>query len=185
MIKAFVRQEPAWPTLQKPRWAHEAAIPGGRMSNEQQGKFFIPALGEIYAKFDCCAVPVLRVATGGILIPHGCQKLFGWFGGIGLTANAQLFDWFGYSPGMFWGTLVGCTEVIGGILLAIGLFTRLAALAIVIFMINAVYFTSKVGGFFWTKGGSEYSLLILAVAVYFLIRGGGSCSIDRTVGREF
>jgi putative oxidoreductase len=155
------------------------------MSNEQQGQLYIPALAKIYPKFNRWAAPILRIVTGGILIPHGCQKLFGWFGGIGLTANAQLFDRFGYSPGIFWGTLVGLTEVTAGILLVIGLFTRPAALAIAIFMINAVYFTSNVGGFFWTKGGSEYSLLILAVAVHFLIRGGGPYSVDRAVGHEF
>jgi putative oxidoreductase len=85
---------------------------------------------------------------------------------------------------MFWGTLIGITEVTAGILLAIGLYTRLAALAIAIFMVNAVYFTSNVGGFFWTKGGSEYSLLILAVAIYFLIRGGGPYSVDHAIGWE-
>ena len=157
----------------------------GRMSDEERNQFYIPALGKFYAKFDCWSAPILRIVMGGILIPHGCQKLFGWFGGMGLTANAQLFDRFGYGPGMFWGTLVGVTEVTGGILLAIGLYTRPAALTIAIFMVNAVYFTSNVGGFFWTKGGSEYSLLILAVAVYFLIRGGGPYSVDRAIGWEF
>jgi putative oxidoreductase len=85
---------------------------------------------------------------------------------------------------MFWGTLVGCTEFIGGILLVLGLFTRAAALAVTIFMLNAVYFTSKTGGFFWTNRGSEFSLLILAVAVFFLIRGGGAWSVDQKLGRE-
>jgi putative oxidoreductase len=155
------------------------------MGDEQQGHFYVPAMGKIYAKFSCWAAPILRITTGGILIPHGCQKLFGWSGGMGFAANAQLFDRFGYSPGMFWGTLVGLTEFTAGILLAIGLFTRPAALAVAIFMVNAVYFTWNVGGFFWTKGGSEYSLLILAAAVYFLIRGGGPGSVDRVVGREF
>jgi putative oxidoreductase len=155
------------------------------MNDEQKGRFYIPALGGLYAKFDCCAVPILRITAGALLFPHGAQKLLGWFGGTGLAANAQFFDRIGYSPGMLWGTLVGFTELFGGILLAIGLFTRPAALAIVIFMINAVYFTSTVGGFFWTKGGSEYSALILAVAVHFLIRGGGPLSVDRAIGREF
>ncbi len=155
------------------------------MSDEQQSHFYVPELGKIYARLNCWAPLILRITTGGILIPHGCQKLFGWFGGMGLTANADLFDRFGYSPGMFWGTLVGFTEIAAGTLLAIGLFTRPAALAIGIFMVNAVYFTSNVGGFFWTKGGSEYSLLILAVAIYFLIRGGGPFSADRIVGRQF
>jgi len=155
------------------------------MTNEQPGHFYVPALGKIYPKLNCWVPLILRVTMGGILIPHGCQKLFGWFAGMGLTANAELFDRLGYSPGMFWGTLVGLTELTAGILLAIGLFTRPAALAIAIFMVNAIYFTSGVGGFFWTKGGSEYSLLILAVAIYYLIRGGGSFSADRLLGREF
>ena len=58
----------------------------------------------------------------------------------------------GYTPGIFWGTLVGCTELIGGILLVVGLFTRFAAAAVLIFMIVAVKFTSA-KGFFWTAGG--------------------------------
>jgi putative oxidoreductase len=116
---------------------------------------------------------------------HGAQKLFGWFGGAGISANAALFDRLGYSPGMFWGTLVGCTELIAGALLIVGLFTRPAAFAIVVFMINGVYFLSTTGGFFWTARGSEFSILILVVALYFLIRGGGPWSIDRKMSREF
>jgi putative oxidoreductase len=85
---------------------------------------------------------------------------------------------------MFWGTLVGCTEFVGGILLVLGLFTRGAALAVTIFMLNAVYVTSKSGGFFWTNRGSEFSILILAAAVFFLIRGADEWSLDRKLGRE-
>jgi putative oxidoreductase len=147
-------------------------------------KLYIPALGKFYDATEDYAVPLLRIALGGILIPHGMQKLFGAFGGMGLSGNAALFDRIGYSPGMFWGTLVGLTEFIGGILLVIGLFTRGAALAVVIFMLNAVYFTSKTGGFFWTTRGSEFSILLLAVALFLLIRGGGAYSLDRKLGRE-
>jgi putative oxidoreductase len=147
-------------------------------------KLYFPALGRYYDAAQEYAEPLLRITLGCILIPHGMQKLFGAFGGAGLAANAQLFDRLGYHPGMFWGTLVGCTEFIGGILLVLGLFTRGAALAVTIFMLNAVYFTSKTGGFFWTNRGSEFSLLILAVAVFFLIRGGGAWSVDQKLGRE-
>ena len=150
----------------------------------REAKLYIPALGQIYDATAEYAAPLLRIALGGILIPHGMQKLFGAFGGMGLTANAQLFERIGYSPGMFWGTLVGCTELVGGALLVLGLFTRVAAAAVVIFMLNAVYFTSKTGGFFWTNRGSEFSILILAAAVFFLIRGGGEWSLDRKLGRE-
>ena len=44
---------------------------------------YIPAFKGIYAAFDPIALPLLRVTTGLILMPHGCQKLFGWFGGAG------------------------------------------------------------------------------------------------------
>ncbi len=147
-------------------------------------RLFIPALAPIYQKLDCVALPLLRFAMGVILVPHGCQKLFAWFGGRGLDAFAQTFGNMGYKPGLLWAVVVGLTEALGGLLLAIGLFTRPAALAIVIFMCNAIYWTSQ-RGFFWTGGGSEYSILILVVALVFLIRGGGHASVDRMIGREF
>lgn len=126
----------------------------------------------------------MRIALGAILIPHGCQKLFGWFGGAGLERFAAIFANIGYKPGLFWVIVVALTEALGGLLLVLGLFTRVAALAVLIFMLNAIYVTSA-KGFFWTAGGFEYSLLIAFVALYFLIRGGGACSLDRKFGREF
>jgi putative oxidoreductase len=150
---------------------------------EATSRLYIPALGGIYSAVGTYAEPILRIALGGVLIPHGCQKLFGLFGGMGFTANAALFDKLGYTPGAFWGTLVGCTELIGGILLVLGLFTRFAAAAVVIFMIMAIHFTSA-KGFFWSAGGWEYPLLIGICALFFLIRGGGHRSLDRMIGRE-
>src|SRR5262249_21206510 len=96
---------------------------------------------------------------------------------------AALFDRIGFTPGIFWGTLVGCTELIGGTLLVLGLFTRFAAAAVVIFIIMGVEFTSG-KGVFWTPGGSEYALLIGCFALVFLVRGGGAWSLDRAIGRE-
>jgi putative oxidoreductase len=151
---------------------------------ENSPRLFIPALGPIYQRFSPCVEAALRIALGAILIPHGCQKLFGWFGGAGLERFATIFANIGYKPGLFWAIVVGLTEALGGLLLALGLFTRPVALAILIFMLNAIYVTSA-KGFFWTAGGFEYSLLIGFVALYFLIRGGGACSLDRKIGREF
>lgn len=148
-------------------------------------RLFIPALAGLYSGLSDLAQAALRFALGGILIPHGMQKLFGAFGGMGLEKNAALFDKIGYTPGMFWGTLVGCTELIAGVLLVLGLFTRPAAFAAVIFMINGVYFTSKTGGFFWTSRGSEFAILILVVAFFVLIRGAGPWSLDQKIGSEF
>jgi putative oxidoreductase len=146
-------------------------------------RLYIPALAPIYERLTPFALPILRIGIGLILIPHGAQKLFGWFGGMGFEKFVALFNTLGYRPGIFWLTLVALTEFVGGILLVLGLFTRFAALALVIFMIVAVHFTSG-KGFFWTAGGLEYSLLILLVGLVFLIRGGGEYSLDRKLGRE-
>ena len=81
-------------------------------------------------------------------------------------------------------TLVGCTETFGGALLVLGLFTRPAALSVIIFMMFSIHFTSA-KGFFWSQGGMEYSILILLVALVFLIRGGGEYSADKAIGKEF
>lgn len=150
---------------------------------EATSHYYVPALGRIYSAVGEYAEPILRIVLGAILIPHGMQKLFGAFGGSGFAANAALFDRIGFTPGVFWGTLVGCTEFIGGILLVLGLFTRFAAAAVLIFMLVAMKFTSA-RGFFWTGGGMEYSLLIGVCALFFLIRGGGRCSLDHMMGRE-
>jgi putative oxidoreductase len=146
-------------------------------------RLYVPALGGIYSAVQGYAEPILRVVLGGVLMPHGCQKLFGLFGGMGFAKNAELFDKLGFTPGVFWGTLVGCTELIGGALLVLGLFTRFAAAAVLIFMLVAIRFTSA-KGFFWGNGGMEYPILIGACALFFLIRGGGPCSLDRSIGRE-
>ena len=150
---------------------------------EAAPRLYIPALGGLYRSVSEFAVPILRIALGAVLVPHGMQKLFGMFGGMGVSGNAALFERLGYTPGIFWGTLVGCTEFIGGILLILGLFTRFAAAAVFIFMIVAVKFTSA-KGFFWSAGGMEYPILIGICALYFLMRGGGAYSLDHKLGRE-
>ena len=144
---------------------------------------YVPAFSGIYAAFDPIALPLLRVTLGLTLFPHGCQKLFGWFGGAGFAKFTEIFDKNGWHPAAFWVALVALTETVGGLMLAFGFLTRFAAAAILIFMINAVWATSA-KGFFWTQGGMEYSLLIGVVALVFLIKGAGRFSVDHALGRE-
>jgi putative oxidoreductase len=156
---------------------------GRKIMSETMPRPLIPAFAGIYEACEPYALPLLRFVTGLILVPHGCQKLFGWFGGAGFAKFTQIFESIGYRPGAFWVALVALTELVGGPLLAFGFLTRFAAAAIFIFMLNAIWVTSA-KGFFWTQGGLEYSLLIAAVALVFLVRGGGRCSIDHALGRE-
>ena len=154
------------------------------MSATNSSRYYIPAVAGLYAGLQSLVLPILRAGLGLILMAHGCQKMLGMFGGMGISGNAALFDRLGYQPGMFWGTLVGCTELFGGALLVIGLFTRPAATAVMIFMIFSIQFTSA-KGFFWSAGGMEYSILILLVALVFAIRGGGEYSVDSKMAKEF
>jgi putative oxidoreductase len=144
---------------------------------------YVPAFSGIYAAFDPIALPLLRLTMGLILVPHGCQKLFGWFGGLGFEKFTEIFDKIGWHPAVFWVALVALTESVGGLMLAFGFLTRFAAAAIVIFMMNAVWSTSA-KGFFWAQGGMEYPILIGVVALVFLIKGGGRYSIDHALGKE-
>lgn len=150
----------------------------------KSNRLYIPALGPLYAKFDDCALPMLRIVLGLILIPHGCQKAFGWFGGAGFARFTQIFDSIGYKPGAVWLSIIIFVELVGGLCLVLGLFTRVAALLVGVFMVNALW-VLWAKGFFWTAGGWEYSLLILAVSLVFMVRGGGNCSLDGKMSREF
>lgn len=144
---------------------------------------YVPAFNAIYNALDPIALPLLRLVMGLVLVPHGCQKLFGWFGGAGFEKFTENFDKMGWHPAAFWVALVALTETLGGLMLAFGFLTRVAAAAIFIFMINAIWATGH-RGFFWLHGGLEYSLIIATIALVFLIKGGGRYSIDHALGRE-
>lgn len=129
-------------------------------------------------KLQSYGYPLIRVATGLILMPHGAQKLFGWFGGYGLEATGQFFEGtLGMSPGFFWALMAGLIEFGGGLALVLGVLTRPVALAVAVFM--GVALSVHIGnGFFWTNGGYEYPLLWGLVAFGIFLHGPGNYSID-------
>ena len=152
----------------------------------RDNRLVVPLAGGIYTMGKPLAYPMIRITAGLFMVPHGCQKLFGWFGGRGLDGTAQAFDRFlGLSPGWFWATAAGTVEVVGGILLVVGLLTRPAALAGLVLMLVAVFHVHFGNGYFWTKRGYEYPLMwaILMLAIFF--RGSGRASIDGLIGKEF
>ncbi len=127
--------------------------------------------------------PLVRVTAGLCLVPHGAQKLFGAFGGNGLAATGEFLGSIGYTPGYFWALALACLEFFGGIFLALGLFTRLVAAAVVVFMLNAIL-VHLPNGYFWNNGGFEYPIFWGIVALSFAVRGGGPYSLDARLGRE-
>lgn len=128
---------------------------------------------------------LLRIAIGAFLMPHGAQKLFGWFGGYGLEATGQFFQTqLGFSNGYLAALGAGSVEFFGGLFLALGLLTRPAAAAITVMLLVAstVHFGA---GFFWTDGGWEYPILWAVAALTFVARGGGAYSLDRRFNIKF
>jgi putative oxidoreductase len=120
---------------------------------------------------------LLRVAIGVIMVAHGTQKLFGWFGGGGLDGTGQFFTMSGYPAGKTMAAVAGITETFGGLALAIGLCTPLAAAAIVGTMLNAT--AVKWDGGFYAPTGVEYELLLTAGAAALALTGPGRYAGDR------
>ncbi|MDT0345497.1 DoxX family protein [Streptomyces litchfieldiae] len=121
---------------------------------------------------------LLRVAVGLTMAAHGSQKLFGWFNGSGLDATGQFFDSLGYPSGETMALVAGTSETFGGLALALGLFTPLAAAAIVGTMLNAVAAVHWEGGFF-SPAGIEYPMILGLGAASLALTGPGRYAADR------
>jgi putative oxidoreductase len=147
-------------------------------------RFFIPALGGIYAGLDALVWPLVRFVTGFWLVPHGAGKLFGLWGSS-VAGTAGSFAKIGLEPAYPLAMLVGCTEFFGGLCIALGFLTRPAALAAGIFLATATFFAHWGNGFFWTARGFEYPAMWMLLCLAVVIRGGGRLSVDRVIGREF
>ncbi len=130
---------------------------------------------------------LLRVAVGLALVPHGLRNTFGFFPNTGvralnLSALAKQLDETGYRPGKLWAPAISLTQLIGGPLLALGLFTRPVAAVVLVFLLVTNIERWRVGRYFWNQLGMEYTLMWTIAAFYIFIRGGGSYSLDRILG---
>ena len=123
----------------------------------------------------------IRLAMGAIFIAHGSQKVLGKFGGPGLRAWTAMNTPFPFMrPVWLWMGLAAFAEFLGGILVLLGLLTRLGAFFIAMTMLTAI-----IGlhwpNFFANNNGIEYPGALLAMAVALLISGGGHLSIDKAL----
>ena len=122
---------------------------------------------------------LIRGAVGALFIGHGTQKLFGWFGGHGLEGTSGFFEQgLGLRPGKRHATAAGVAEAGGGLMLALGALTPLAATAISATMFTAIRKVHFAKGPWVTNGGYEYNLVLIAAMAAIVETGPGRPSVD-------
>ncbi len=132
---------------------------------------------------------ILRLVLGLVFFPHGAQKVLGWFGGLGFTGTMEQFTVKMGIPAFF-AFLAISAESAGSLGLITGFLTRIAAFGIFCNMAVAVYLIHFQNGFFMNwfgnkKGeGFEYHVLVMAMALALMLRGGGRWSIDRALSEK-
>jgi putative oxidoreductase len=125
---------------------------------------------------------LVRVIVGGLLIGHGTQKLFGWFGGSGLEGTGKAFQKMRFRPSGLSALMAGLGEAVGGLLLALGLLTPVGGAAVIGVMAVAIVAVHLPNGPWNTKGGFELPLINAAVAAMLSFEGPGRISLDHALG---
>ncbi len=141
-------------------------------------RLLIPGLRPFYAWAEPISWALVRLTVGLMILPHGIDKL-----SIGLEKTAQMaFVRRGIQPAEPLAAIIMVLETLGGLCVALGLFTRFwaAAIAIEMFVIAYIYFPK----FGWTGPGYEYPLMWGLVMLAIALRGGGPYSLDRAIGKE-
>jgi putative oxidoreductase len=119
---------------------------------------------------------ILRIVLGICFILHGAQKVFGLFGGSGMKGWESFLSGFNIPP--IASNLIAWFEMIAGIFLILGLFSRLFSVGLFIFMLAAIYLVHLKKGYFVQDGGYEYQLTLAIILVIFVIYGPGKISIN-------
>lgn len=125
---------------------------------------------------------ILRVTLGVVFIYHGGQKLFGLFGGYGLSGTAQWMGSIGIPLPYGSALAAGSAEFFGGLAVLLGLWTRIAAIPMVFTMIVAIL-SAHWGKFDARSGGMEYPLTLAAALATLALIGGGRLTLPSLLGR--
>lgn len=128
------------------------------------------------------ALLILRVVVGLGFASHGTQKLFGWFGGYGISGTGAYFESIGFRPGPRFALAAGLSEVFGGLLLALGFLGPIGPALMLLVMVVAVLTVHRGHGFYAYNNGAEVPIVYSTVAVTVALAGPGQYSLDRMVG---
>jgi putative oxidoreductase len=125
---------------------------------------------------------ILQLGVGLTFAAHGAQKLFGWWGGPGFANWEGAMRHMGFRPARLFAATSALIELVGGLMLAIGFLTPIAAAALVaqaVVIIGQVHWSH---GFFNSKSGIEFPLLLGVGAAAVGLAGGSTISIDGALG---
>jgi putative oxidoreductase len=125
---------------------------------------------------------LVRLVLGLMMAAHGTQKLFGWFGGYGLAGTAGFFEGLGFRPGRPFAAAASLGELVGGLLVVLGLFGPVGPALLVAVMVVAAISVHWQNGLFAASNGIEVPLLYGAVAAALTLTGPGSYSLDAMLG---
>jgi len=143
-------------------------------------------LKKLFHTDDDTATMVLRVLLGVVFFPHGMQKLLGWFGGYGFDGTMGFFTGTLGIPVVF-AFLAIIAEGLGSLGLLTGFLTRLSAFGVGVNMVVAIFLLHLQHGFYMNWSGKqagegyEFHLLVIAMTIALIIKGGGKWSVDRIV----
>lgn len=126
---------------------------------------------------------LLRITFAVVVLPHGCQQLFGWFGGYGFSGTMQYFT---QTEGLPW--LVGFAVILlqfaGSLAILAGVATRFISLGMICLFFGMIVTSHWNHGFFMNWSGSqagegfEYHILVIGISVALLLEGAGQWSVD-------
>ncbi|HEY7174131.1 MAG TPA: DoxX family protein [Micromonosporaceae bacterium] len=126
---------------------------------------------------------LLRVGLAVLLAGHACQKLFGWFRGLGPSGHGAIFDQWGFRPGRDMAILAGVCELVGAASLALGLLMPGGCAVVIGTMLVAATPNARNG--LWAHlGGSEVPVVYAGLGVVLALTGPGRFSLDRAFGLQ-
>lgn len=136
----------------------------------------LPFLAPVYARFHDFTYAVMRASSGGIMAFFGWEKLFNG----DMPRDIELFRQLGLEPAIPLAYFTSILEFIGGIAIAIGLFTRPLAIMLFIQMVVILVMVMIPRG-----SGFQLSTVWFGVFMYLSVVGSGRLSLDRLIGKQF